>query len=70
MWHIDVHFTQLRHVIGESARRNSGQVDVVHWLSRAGVEFIAQAALGHTFGELDSNDTPPHPVVDAIKQML
>ena len=61
---------QLRGIIEESVRRNEGEVDVLHWLSRAGVEFIAQAAMGHAFGELESYDTPSHPVVDAVKQFM
>ena len=68
--HDNGHLIQLRNVISTDVQRNDGEVDVLHWLSRAGVEFIAQAAFGHTFGEVDSIDKPSHPLVQAIKQLM
>ena len=56
-------------MISTAVERNNGDVDLLHWLSRAGVEVIAQAAFGRTFGEVDSIDNPSHPVVHAIKQL-
>ena len=64
------HALQLKHIIADLARRDAGEVDVLHWLSRAGVEFIAEAGLGHAFGEVDSSERRSHPIVDATKTLM
>lgn len=45
-------------------------MDVIHWLSRAGVEAIGQAGFGRSFGTIDSKDAALHPIVVAVKNFL
>ena len=65
-----LNLVQLKDILSESTKRDGHEIDVVHWVKRASVEFIAQAGLGYAFGEVDSRDNPSHPVVKAIDALL
>ena len=47
-------------------------VDILNWMSRAALEYIAQAGLGHTFDLITSTSDVEsfNPMVDAIKSLV
>ena len=60
---------KLRDTLAEALQGGTREVDVLHWISRASLELLAQGGFGHSFNLISSNNAT-HPVLGAIKNIL
>ncbi|KLO12917.1 cytochrome P450 [Schizopora paradoxa] len=47
---------QVRDIIVQKVQKGECEIDVMEWMSRAALEYIAQGGLGHTFNALSEDD--------------
>lgn len=59
---------QLRDSIKSSCQSNK-EVDVLHWISRAALEAVAQGGMGTNFDLFSSKDAT-HPMLEAVKNIM
>ena len=62
---------QLRDALKASRHSETGETDVLYWLSRAAMEFVGRGAMGHTFNTITQQGVAaPHPLVESLKAYL
>ncbi|KAJ3559641.1 hypothetical protein NM688_g212 [Phlebia brevispora] len=60
---------KLRCSLSELVKSSSKEIDVVHWMGRAALEFVAQGGMGHSFDSLQPYDEDKHVVGKAMKTL-
>ena len=63
-------FSQLRDAITQLAKSETRDVDVLHWITRAALEFIAQGGMGHSFDPLLPDVPTPNAMGEALKGVM
>ena len=59
----------MRDAIAESVQDQAHDVDVVHWMGRAALEFIGKGAMSHSFDPLTLR-AEPTPIGDVLKSLM
>lgn len=61
---------QLQRAIQGSLHDSTEEVDILHWMSRAALEFVAEGGMGHSFDPLKPGFHTHNPVGDAMEDLV